>query len=228
MSFSKDIKQLALLSALALLLVACGGAPKRDGGSDDAGDAAAQAESQEGEPLAPEEPFVLIAKPDSASAVAVPQQARNDFAYAQQLMAGKRWQEAEKTLLVMSETYPQLSGVYVNLGIVYEQLERYEDAEQAYNFAINSNAHNFDAYTNLGVLYRELGKFKQAESTYLAAIALWPHHYDSRLNLGILYDLYLGQNENALEHYRIAQKIEGGENRQLKGWIVELERRTDR
>lgn len=171
-------------------------------------------------------PFAPIAKPASTRSSNVPDSARNEFVRAKQAMSAKRWQDAETTLLLMTETYPGLSGVYVNLGIVYSQLERFEDAENAYKFAIKTNELNFDAYTNLGVLYREQGKFVEAESVYLDALSLWPHHLESRRNLGILYDLYMGKPEQALPHFIVAQQIMGGDNRELKGWIIDLQRRT--
>lgn len=170
-------------------------------------------------------PFVFIPNPYPADEAAVPKTAREDFARVKAQMNAKNWVEAEDLLVRMSETYPDLSGIYVNLGIIYLQLPDFAEAERALVFALGLNKTNFDAYTVLGVVYREQGKFAEAEQNYLDALALWPHHAPSQRNLGILYDLYLGEFEKALEHYRISQHLAGGENRELKLWIVDLERR---
>lgn len=170
-------------------------------------------------------PFVFIPNPYPMDASSVPKAARDDFARVKAQMNAKNWVEAEDLLVRMSETYPNLSGIYVNLGIIYLQLPDLAEAERALVFALGLNKTNFDAYTVLGVVYREQGKFAEAEQNYLDALALWPHHAASQRNLGILYDLYLGQFEKSLEHYRISQQLAGGESRELKLWIVDLERR---
>lgn len=170
-------------------------------------------------------PFVFIPNPYPADEAAVPKVAREDFARVKAQMNAKNWVEAEDLLVRMSEAYPNLSGIYANLGIIYLQLPDFSEAERALVFALGLNKTNFDVYTVLGVVYREQGKFAEAEQNYLDALALWPHHAPSQRNLGILYDLYLGKFEKALEHYRISQQLAGGENRELKLWIVDLERR---
>lgn len=174
-----------------------------------------------------DEPIVKIARPAPTKSVDIPKAARNEFELAKQGMRDKDWKKAEGQLLLMSETYPQLAGVYTNLGIVYHNMEEIEKAENAYKFAIETNAYNFDAYTNLGVLYREQGRFNEAEQIYLSALALWPHHKFSVLNLGVLYDMYLGRLEEALKHYKLAQKLNDEEDRKLKGWIIDLQRRLN-
>ena len=218
---------------LALLLSSCGLMPQKSGTEQAdktpaaSGKSAADNTTAASSGESAEVPFVPIPKPASANKVDVPDAARKDFARARQAMQAKHWAEAQTILLAMSETYPKLSGVYVNLGIVYQQQDKLDDAEKAYKFAIETNKTNFDAYTNLGVLYREQGKFHEAEATYKAALALWPNHYESRINLGILYDLYLDEPALALENFKIAQKILGGEeDKTLQGWIVDLERRV--
>jgi Tfp pilus assembly protein PilF len=118
-----------------------------------------------------------------------------------------------------------LAGVYTNLGIVYERQGKTEEAVQAYQFALKKNPLNFDASNNLGVLLRDQGKFTEAEKVYLDALKQWPHHQDSLLNLGILYDLYMGKLREALANYKLAQRLNTEEDRKLKGWIVDLERR---
>ncbi len=155
----------------------------------------------------------------------VPGPARREHQKIKGLMQAKKWTQAKGLLELMAETYPKLSGPYVNLGIVHHQLGEFDAAEKALKFAIETNPQNFDAYTRLGLLYRELGRFDEAEATYLQALSLWPHHLPSSTNLGILYDLYMGRFEDALVYYQLSQQILGGEDRQLKGWIIDLQRR---
>ena len=185
----------------------------------------AELDAQAGEEGTIDTPFVFIPNPYPTDESAAPKAAREDFARVKAQMNAKNWVEAEDLLVRMSEAYPNLSGIYVNLGIIYLQLPDFAEAERALTFALGLNKTNFDAYTVLGVVYREQGKFAEAEQNYLDALALWPHHAPSQRNIGILYDLYLGKFDKALTHYRISQNLAGGENRELKLWIVDLERR---
>jgi len=174
--------------------------------------------------VADDVPLTPIPQPQAAS-VSVPSQARDEFSRAKQAMIKKDWQQAESILLLMTNTYPKLAGVYTNLGIVYSEMGEPDKAINAYNFAIQTNPLNFDAYTNLGKTLRERGKFEEAEANYVAALKLWPHHQASLVNLGVLYDLYMGRLEEALQYYQLAQKLNEEEDRKLKGWIIDLQRR---
>ncbi len=177
-------------------------------------------------PLLPEDeqaPFVVIPNPYQPGPVPGP--AKQEYATIKKAMAEQKWAQAKGLLNLMVETYPKLSGPYINLGIAHHALGEMEQAEKAFRFAIETNPQNFDAYPRLGLLLREQGRFDEAEATYLQALALWPHHLASAKNLGILYDLYMGRFDDALVYYRLSQNIAGGEDRQLKGWIIDLERR---
>ncbi len=219
MRFTK-LKLLCL--ALFLFLVGCAGAGKKD--EAEPIETAAEGELDPASEANLEAPFIAIPKPSTPN-VSIPQRAREEFALAKQLMLKKDWDAAAGRLLLMTETYPHLAGVYVNLGIAYANQGKLDEAENAYRFAIEKNPLNFDAYTNLGVVLRNQGKFDQAEQVYLEALALWPHHQASLINLGVLYDMYMGKLPEALDYFVTAQKLNEEEDRTLKGWIIDLERR---
>lgn len=203
---------LCRLMAITLVLAACSspGTKTKDSKEETV---------PEGEP----EPFVFIPNPYQPGVV--PEHAKKEYAAVKELMLAKKWAQAKGLLNLMVETYPKLSGPYINLGIIHHNLGELDHAEKAFQFAIETNAQNLDAYARLGFLYREQGKFKEAEDIYLKALAIWPHHLPSVKNLGILYDLYMGKFEEALVYYELSQNILGGEDRQLKGWIADLKRR---
>lgn len=141
-------------------------------------------------------------------------------AYANGDLAG-----AEKTLRELTEQWPQLSGLWLNLGIVQQRANEANAAEQSLRRAIDANADNVFAMNQLAALLRDAGRFDEARQNYEAALARWPDYGDAHRNLGILYDLYLHQPDKALPHYRAAQALQAEPDRQLAGWIVELERR---
>ncbi len=180
---------------------------------------------KEAEPTetAESQPFVLILNPYLPGVV--PEPAKLEYANIKATMQGEKWVQAKGLLELMAATYPSLSGPYVNLGIVHHALGEMEEAEKALQYAIEVNPQNLGGYTRLGILYRELGRFDDAEAVYLKALGVWPHHLPSVKNLGILYDLYMGRFDDALAYYELSQNILGGEDRQLKGWIIDLKRR---
>ena len=76
---------------------------------------------------------------------------------------------------------------YGNLGLAYETLLKYEDAEKAYKLGLEKEPNLPLLYNNLGVLQYRQGKFDEAEANYKMAIKLGgqvPLYLD---NLNILY-----------------------------------------
>ncbi|GLS27105.1 tetratricopeptide repeat protein [Marinibactrum halimedae] len=136
------------------------------------------------------------------------------------------WAVAESLWRQISTQAPELSGPHLNLGIVLQATDRPAAAESAYLEAINVNQQNVFAYNQLGVLKRKLGEFTEAETFYLKALDVWPDYAQAHKNLGILYDLYMGRLADALKHYRAYQSLTQEEDRAVKGWVADLERRV--
>ena len=163
--------------------------------------------------------------PYLATKPSINRQAQQLFNDAIAAMAKKQWPQAENLLTRVTTQYPNLSGAYLNLGLVYQAKGELDKAEQALNQAVAANANNLDAYNQLGILKREAGDFAAAEEQYKKALAIWPFHPASHRNLGILYDLYMGKSEQALQHYQAYQQLLPEPDKLVNGWIVDLERR---
>ena len=79
------------------------------------------------------------------------------------------------------------------------------------------------------LLEREFGeKFEEARDNYEKALKIDPNYAYAHLNYGILLDLYLGELDNALDHYQTYQKLAPEEDKEVEKWIVDLERRIKR
>ncbi len=161
----------------------------------------------------------LQSKPAISNTVA------QQFANATRAMRNKQWQQAETILQQLVAQNNKLSGAYLNLGLVYRAQKEDKRAEQAFSDAINANHTNLDAYNELAILQRESGRFSDAESNYKKALSIWPFHAESHKNIGILYDLYLGKSAEALAHFEAYQQIRGDGDKQVAGWIADLQRR---
>jgi Flp pilus assembly protein TadD len=140
----------------------------------------------------------------------------------------KNWARAETVLTSLAEKNPQLSGVHLNLGIVYKAKGDNEKAAAAFNRAITANSKNVEAYNHLAVLKREAGDFAAAEALYQKALMVWPFYPEGHKNIAILYDLYLAKPEQALPHYLAYQQLVPAPDKQLDSWIAELQRVLNR
>lgn len=215
----KSINSCLVLSVI-LVLGACSSGPKK---ADKTAADPVQAEAGAQSALLPAGPATpnpyLENKPN------VSRQEQQLFNDAKAAMAKKQWPQAENLLTRLTTQAPHLSGALVNLALVHQAKGEPEKAEQALDQAIKANPNNLDAYNQLAILKREAGDFAAAEAHYKKALAVWPFHPDSHKNIGILYDLYMGKGDQALLHYQAYQQLLPEPDKQVTGWIVDLERR---
>lgn len=163
----------------------------------------------------------LQSKPSVAAAT------ESSFRDATLAIQQKNWAQAETLLQSLALTNPKLSGVQLNLGIVYKARGDLDKASEAFSQAIKLNGKNLDAYNQLAVLKRESGKFTEAEALYQQALRVWPFHPESHKNLAILYELYLGKPNQALPHYLAYRQLLPAPDKQVDSWIADLQRRLN-
>ena len=154
--------------------------------------------------------------------------AKRDYDRALASIRAKRYNEAERILVKMTQAYPTLSGPYVNLGMIYHRTGRSDQAMEALNKAIEINPNRPDTYNQLGIVLRSAGQFKAARDAYERALHFDPNYLYAHLNLGILYDLYLRDASKALDHYEHYQSLLPEQDQQVSKWVVDLKRRTQK
>ncbi len=165
-------------------------------------------------------------KSQTASAGAeIPAAAQSLFDSAVAAQREQNWDQAEQQLKQLVEKYPQLSGPYLNLALLYAQTKRPQLAEAEFKRAITVNPGNFAAHNQYGVWLREQSRFTEAETIYLQVIEQAPDYADSHLNLGILYDLYMGKLPQALAEYQRYIELTGDEKGPVRAWVADLQRR---
>lgn len=222
MEFIDRLWRLLPALALTLVLLACASAPPEP--PPEKTDETEQEEPQAPSAL-PEGP--VTPNPYERMSVSVSDRARTEFRAALDAMEAENWERAAERLTAMTERYPSLSGPWVNLGKVRATQGQTEEAVAALEQALSLNPKNLDAYNQLALLKREAGEFERAEALYRQALEVWPFHARTHLNLGILLDLYRGEGEQALLHYRAYQQRQEEPDRRVAGWIVDLQRRLD-
>jgi Tfp pilus assembly protein PilF len=119
----------------------------------------------------------------------------------------KRYNDAEfeyKRILGLKSTFAGRSGsdvveasAYYNLGIIYEQTGRVNEALLAYSTAIKINPRMEKAYNNMGLLYQRMGDVGKAQESFKKAIELNGGFYQAYNNLATLY-VQRGDNKGAV------------------------------
>ncbi len=85
-----------------------------------------------------------------------------------------------------------------NLGMLYLETGRLDEAERRFNKAIKLDNRYPLAFYNLGVLYQKQKKYSDADTNYQQAIILNPENYTPYYNRAIVLG-ELGKNKEAIE-----------------------------
>ena len=134
--------------------------------------------------------------------------------------------EAEKGFASLAKSHPELGGPHANLGIIYRETGRADQAIAELELALRCNPQQPVFWNQLGISYRQQGQFEKARDAYEHAVAIDPAYATASLNLGILFDLYLWDSNRALEHYdRYLSLTPGGDPKVVK-WIADLKNRN--
>ena len=86
---------------------------------------------------------------------------------------------------------------YSNLGVIYKNTNRQEEALKLYRKSISINPEYSEAYINIGNLLREQGRHEHALEATLKALAINPNDSKTYFNLGLIYK-ELGITEKAI------------------------------
>jgi Tfp pilus assembly protein PilF len=147
------------------------------------------------------------------------------FESALQLMRQNKSAQAKKQLQNLIDQHPKLAGPYINLGIIQLTEGDPVKAENSFSTALQFKPDSSPAQNQLGVALRMQGKFQEAEQAYKSALELEPDYLLAHRNLGILYDLYLPKPKLALQHYKRCLALSDPADKEISGWILDLERR---
>jgi tetratricopeptide (TPR) repeat protein len=91
-----------------------------------------------------------------------------------------------------------IASFHLNLGNVFKELERPEEAVTCYQAALRINPNYTKAHNNLGVIFRDQQKFEQALACFQNALQIDPDYVEAYLNLGTAFQLQ-GKLDQAAE-----------------------------
>ena len=100
------------------------------------------------------------------------------------------------------ENNPNNQAAWLELGNLYFDTGKFQDAIQAYSKYLRSNPNSANVWTDLGVMYRRNGNPAEAISSFEKAIELEPQHEQARFNKGIVQFYDLGNRDAALQTWQ--------------------------
>lgn len=95
--------------------------------------------------------------------------------------------EALSHFIYLSKIFPEDSGIYYNLGIVYEKLKELDKAENAYLKAIEFSPKEVDAHYNLGLVYIDKKEYEKAVDCFESVLAQDNKDSNSYFSIGLCY-----------------------------------------
>jgi tetratricopeptide (TPR) repeat protein len=141
-----------------------------------------------------------------------------------QHLLNKEFPMAEAKLQAIIANYPNHSGAWANLGVIYSETNRLELAEKALKKSIALNSNSAQIYLRLGLVYKKQGKLVEALKMYKQSIEIDANNAKAHYNMAILYDLYMQDRPAAITHLKKYVSISGKKDDETIAWIKQLER----
>ena len=117
----------------------------------------------------------------------------------------KKYGQAEKAYL-HAKAFDDDSCAACGLGMAYNGLGRYDDAEKEFQRAMRLNPNDVCAYAQSGTMYYDRGKYPEAIAAFKRAVELSPS-YGSYMLLGNSY-VYTRDYEPSIDAYKKAMQID--------------------
>ena len=170
-------------------------------------------------------PFATGSKDKSKSPV--PSEAIAGFSLAIEAMQKGQDDKALDLFNELQINYPELSGPWLNTGIILMKQKEYQKALPMFEKATSINPNNKVAFNQLGVCLRQLGRFEEARNAYLEALKIDPGYALTHYNLGVLYELYFQDFHNAHTHFLKYQALQKEKDPTVTNWLKDLRRRAN-
>ena len=149
------------------------------------------------------------------------------FNHAQTLLQEGHLDEAEQQFLAMTVRWTEHASPWTNLGYIYRQQARREEALVAFRRAVFIDPGDCLAWMHIASVHGEQFAFRDAERALLQCLEASPTHPAAWLNLGVLYELRLGELTRARSAYERYQSVRPDNNMPVARWIADLTRRIE-
>lgn len=104
------------------------------------------------------------------------------------------------------EKRPEYAEAHHLLGTLFLELQRSDDAAEAFQKVVDLRPRSASAWFNLGMARAGREDFRGAVDAYLRAVDIGPESGAVHLNLGVALDA-LGKGSSAIDHTRSARNL---------------------
>ncbi len=146
--------------------------------------------------------------PEAAKQQAEFEKQRTAYEHAAALNQAGKFEDALAELIPLAERDPDQWVVHAQMGVAYQGLKRYPEAETSLKKAIELDPQNGVLYTTLGQVYVKMGKMEEARQQFETAAQLSPEDAATAyFNIGVT--LYNGNDlKSAGEWFRKATEAD--------------------
>lgn len=120
---------------------------------------------------------------------------------------------------------PEQAREWAQAGFQAHQRGDVEGAMEAWQQSVSLDPSNAATVNNLALLLKQQNRFREAASLLEQGLAAAPEVAELHYNLAVISELYLLDLEAALTHYQRYRSLVGDDEKQVAGWIADLERR---
>ena len=178
------IVSLLVISALAVILSACGGNPSATPG-----------------------PATAAAKtPLPATVTVIPTSGDDLFLQGNTLSAAGKFAEAEVAYRQAIAIDPNKASYWQNLGVTYYQLQRLSDAEESLKTGLQLTPDDAQLNYLLGIVYLQMARYDDSGLFLVKANQLDPNLPEPYYGLGVLYKQQ-GKNDEAIRAFEKFLKL---------------------
>ncbi|MFC7295662.1 tetratricopeptide repeat protein [Marinobacter aromaticivorans] len=122
---------------------------------------------------------------------------------------------------------PEQALVYSRQGAAAYEQGNTAAAIEAWEKAVELNPGDAAVCNNLALLLKQRKRFNTAASVLQACLQSSREVPELHYNFAVISELYLLDLQQALDHYQRYQSLSPGEDKQVSGWIADLERRLE-
>lgn len=144
----------------------------------------------------------------SGTTAFAPKDARKAYDKGRDHAKKKKFDNAEKELNKAVTTYPKFAAAWFELGMVYHQQNKLEDAKKAYTESLNADAKFVNPYAPLARLAAVDKKWEEAADYSGKLIKLNPYFSADVYFISAVSNLNLNRVDIAEEHTREAAKMD--------------------
>ena len=144
----------------------------------------------------------------SGTTAFAPKDARKAYDKGREASKKKKWADAEKELTKAVTTYPKFAAAWFELGMVYHQQSKVEEARKAYNESIKADEKFVNPYGVLARLAAGEKKWEEAADYSGKLIRLNPYFSPDAYFVSAVANLNLNRLDRAEEHSREAAKMD--------------------